>query len=105
MGNLGDASFTVGDDNRVEFNDCMSLGNDVRSDFERRVQLLSHINSGVIANFAADVNPRAKDDILRKRHVGESEDLSGMDQSLGAMDWLRFANFVEVGGKHSAVDC
>ena len=64
MDNFGDASFAVSDYDRVEFNDRMTLGDEVRCDPRAQRQLLSHPHCGVIANFAADVNPGPEHDVV-----------------------------------------
>ena len=78
MGDFSDASFALSDDDRVELNDRMSLGDDVRCDLRAQRQLLSDVRRGVITNFAADVNPRAKEDILYKGYISQAQDLAWM---------------------------
>lgn len=67
-------------------------------------QLLADARGGVVAHLAADVNPRAEHDVLHQRLIGEAEDLAGMRQPFGAVDRIGFANFVEIGREHGAVD-
>jgi hypothetical protein len=68
---FGDGSCSIGNDDRVEFNDRMTLGDDVRCDLRAQRQLLSHPCCGVIANAAADVNPRPEHDVVNQGHVSE----------------------------------
>ena len=54
------------------------------------------MDGGEIIDLAADVNSRTQHHVLHQRHIGEPQDLTGMDQSLGTIYWFGFTNVDEI---------
>ena len=89
---VGDVRYVafVGDYNGIEFDNRMSLRDHIRCDLRPQREALPDVDGGEIVDLAADVDPRTQHYVLHQRHVGEPQDLTGMDQSLGTIYWFGF---------------
>jgi hypothetical protein len=103
---VGDVRYVafVGDYNGIEFDNRMSLRDSIRCDLRSQREALPDVDSGEIVDLAADVNPRTQHHVLHQRHIGEPQDLTGMDQSFGTIYWFGFTNVGEIVEKRRAVD-
>ena len=72
--------------------------------FDSQREALPDVDGGEIIDLAADVNPRTQHHVLHQRHIGEPQDLTGMDLSLVTIYRFGFTNVGEIVEKHGAVD-